>query len=47
MCNIWSLCGCIVDNTRITARKVAQALCLTYNRSSPTAQIPEGICAVP
>ncbi len=37
-CDIWSLDGHIVDYTYITARKVATALvCLTYNRSSPTA----------
>ncbi len=40
MCNIWSLCGCIVDYVSITGDKVATALvCLTYNRSSPTAHI--------
>ena len=36
MCNIWSLVGCIVDYTYITARKVAVACSVyTYNRSSP------------
>ena len=43
MCDIWSLCGHIVDYTYITARKVAMALiCLTYNRSSPRVDIREG-----
>jgi hypothetical protein len=42
MCNIWSLCGCIVDYVSITGDKVATALvCLTYNRSSPTAHFPK------
>jgi hypothetical protein len=42
MCNIWSLCGCIVDYVSITGDKVASALvCLTYNRSSPTAHFRE------
>ena len=36
MCDIWSLCGHIVDYTYITARKVAVACSVyTYNRSSP------------
>jgi hypothetical protein len=38
MCNIWSLCGYILDYVFITEDKVATALvCLTHNRSSPTA----------
>ena len=42
--DIWSLYGHVLDYVCITADKVATALvCLTYNRSSPTAHFPKTV----